>query len=163
MPASRRMALRTMVRDAPLRGAPHHQGCAEYRCNHPSVDTQINRFLLKPNGLTTNRSEMNVGHISISFAVLTVACTSARPGQRLKYESRNTTTETFKGYTESRRPVVLVYAEWFDRITDAIENERKLKKWTRAKKEAFIRGDFASLQALARRKTPFSKRPPVSS
>jgi putative endonuclease len=41
---------------------------------------------------------------------------------------------TFKGYTESRRPVVLVYAEWFDRITDAIENERKLKKWTRAKK-----------------------------
>ena len=70
---------------------------------------------------------------------------------------------TFKGYTESRRPVVLVHAEWFDRITDAIENERKLKKWTRAKKEAFIRGDFASLRALARRKTPFSKRPSVSS
>jgi putative endonuclease len=68
---------------------------------------------------------------------------------------------TFKGYTELRRPVVLVYAEWFDRITDAIENERKLKKWTRAKKEAFIRGDFASLQALARRKTPFSKRQSV--
>jgi putative endonuclease len=61
---------------------------------------------------------------------------------------------TFKGYTEARRPVVLVYAEWFDRITDAIESERKIKKWTRAKKEAFIRGDFASLRVLAKRKTP---------
>ncbi|WP_327568586.1 hypothetical protein [Bradyrhizobium sp.] len=59
---------------------------------------------------------------------------------------------------------MLVYAEWFDRITDAIENERKIKKWTRAKKEAFIRGDFASLRVLAKRKTPFfSKRPPPSS
>jgi putative endonuclease len=59
--------------------------------------------------------------------------------------------------------VVLVYAEWLDRITDAIENERKLKKWTRAKKEAFIRSDFESLRVLAKRKTPFSKRPPASS
>jgi putative endonuclease len=58
---------------------------------------------------------------------------------------------------------VLVYAEWFDRITDPIENQRKLKKWTRAKKEAFIRGDFASLRVLAKRKTPFAKRPPPSS
>jgi putative endonuclease len=70
---------------------------------------------------------------------------------------------TFKGYTEARRPVVLLYAEWFDRITDAIENERKIKKWTRAKKEAFIRGDFASLRVLAKRKTPFPKCPPPSS
>ena len=35
---------------------------------------------------------------------------------------------TFEGYTRSRRPVVLV-SQRFDRITDAIENERKLKKW----------------------------------
>jgi putative endonuclease len=56
--------------------------------------------------------------------------------------------------------VVLVFSQWFDRITDAIENERKLKKWTCAKKEAFIRGDVASLQMLARRRTPRpSKRP----
>jgi putative endonuclease len=43
---------------------------------------------------------------------------------------------TFGGYTLTRRPVVLVYSQWFDRITDAIENERKLKGWSRAKKEA---------------------------
>ena len=65
---------------------------------------------------------------------------------------------TFEGYTRSRRPVVLVFSQWFDRITEAIVNERKLKKWTRAKKEAFIRGDIASLQILARRRTPHPSR-----
>src|SRR5437762_10567030 len=49
---------------------------------------------------------------------------------------------TYGGYTLTRRPVRLVYSEWFANITDAIAAERKLKKWTRAKKEAFIRGDF---------------------
>jgi putative endonuclease len=68
---------------------------------------------------------------------------------------------TFEGYTASRRPVELIFSQWFDQITDAIENERKLKKWSRAKKEALIRGDFASLQQLAKRKSPYpSRRPP---
>jgi putative endonuclease len=68
---------------------------------------------------------------------------------------------TFEGYTATRRPVELIFSQWFDRITDAIENERKLKKWSRAKKEALIRGDFASLQQLAKRKSPHpSRRPP---
>ena len=61
---------------------------------------------------------------------------------------------TLQGYTSTRRPVELIYSQWFDRITDASENERKLKKWSRAKKEALIRGDFASLQQLAKRKSP---------
>ena len=59
---------------------------------------------------------------------------------------------TFGGYTSTRRPVTLVYSQWFERITDAIENERKLKKWTRAKKEAFIRGDMTALRQLAARR-----------
>jgi putative endonuclease len=68
---------------------------------------------------------------------------------------------TFEGYTASRRPVELIFSQWFDHITDAIENERKLKKWSRAKKETLIRGDFASLQQLAKRKSPHpSRRPP---
>jgi putative endonuclease len=65
---------------------------------------------------------------------------------------------TFPGYTESRRPVELVFSEWFDHITDAIEAERKIKGWSQAKKEALIRGDFASLQQLARRKSPLKPR-----
>jgi putative endonuclease len=58
------------------------------------------------------------------------------------------------GYTASRRPVTLVYSQWFDRITDAIENERKLKKWSRAKKEAFVRGDLTALRKFSARKSP---------
>ncbi len=70
---------------------------------------------------------------------------------------------TFRGYTASRRPMELIFSQWFDRITDAIENERKVKKWSRAKEEAFIRGDFESLQQLAKRKSPHpSRRPPAA-
>ena len=69
----------------------------------------------------------------------------------------------FQGYTVTRRPVELIFSQWFDRIADAIENERKLKKWSRAKKEALIRGDFESLQQLAKRKSPYpSSRPPAA-
>jgi putative endonuclease len=112
---------------------------------------------------STSRSEMNEGAylyiVRCSDGSLYIGTTRTTLEIRIAQHNDG----TFKGYTESRRPVVLVYAEWFDRITDAIENERKLKKWTRAKKEAFIRGDFASLRVLAKRKTPFSKRPPPSS
>ncbi|WP_348271105.1 GIY-YIG nuclease family protein [Methylobacterium sp. Leaf93] len=34
---------------------------------------------------------------------------------------------TFQGYTSKRRPVVLVYAEEFERITEAIAFERQVK------------------------------------
>jgi len=49
---------------------------------------------------------------------------------------------------------MLVFSQWFDRITDAVENERKLKKWSRAKKEAFIRGEIATLRQLSARRSP---------
>jgi putative endonuclease len=69
---------------------------------------------------------------------------------------------TFPGYTKSRRPVELVFSQWFDRVTDAIESERKLKGWSRAKKLAFIRGDITSLQQLSKRMSPHgSKRSPT--
>ena len=47
------------------------------------------------------------------------------------------------GYTASRRPVSLVFSEHFERITDAIAAERKIKGWSRAKKEALIAGDWS--------------------
>ena len=68
---------------------------------------------------------------------------------------------TLGGYTATRRPVTLVYSEWFDRITDAIENERKLKKWSRAKKEAFIRSDYGALHRLSARRSPHSSTQPT--
>ncbi len=57
-------------------------------------------------------------------------------------------TGAFPGYTYFRRPVQLVWSEHFDRITDAIAVERKLKGWSRAKKEALIRGDWTNIRKL---------------
>jgi putative endonuclease len=56
-------------------------------------------------------------------------------------------------YTTNRRPVKLVFSEAYERIDEAIAAERRIKGWSRAKKEAYISGDFASLVALAKRKT----------
>jgi putative endonuclease len=61
-------------------------------------------------------------------------------------------TGAYRGYTYSRRPVELVWAEYFDRITDAIAVERKIKGWTRAKKEALIKADWDKLTQLAKRR-----------
>jgi len=55
------------------------------------------------------------------------------------------------GYTSTRLPVVMVWAEEFQGLHDAIDVERQIKRWSRAKKEALIRRDFAALPALARR------------
>ncbi|MEO1193013.1 MAG: GIY-YIG nuclease family protein [Pseudomonadota bacterium] len=53
-------------------------------------------------------------------------------------------------YTARRRPVTLVFAQNFTRIVDAIEAERQVKGWSRAKKEALIEGRFDLLPHLAR-------------
>jgi putative endonuclease len=56
----------------------------------------------------------------------------------------------FDGWTKTRLPVALVFSQSFDRIEDAIAAERQLKGWSRAKKEALIRGDLSALVRLAR-------------
>ncbi len=55
-------------------------------------------------------------------------------------------------YTDRRRPVELVFCESYERIDEAAATERRIKGWSRAKKEAYMRGDFAALVALAKRK-----------
>ncbi len=55
-------------------------------------------------------------------------------------------------YTARRLPVELVFSEHYERIDEAIAAERRIKGWSRAKKEAYMRGDFESLSKLARRK-----------
>jgi putative endonuclease len=57
----------------------------------------------------------------------------------------------FNGYTALRRPVTLVFHQYFDRIEDAVSVERQVKGWRREKKEALIRGDLAVLPRLSRR------------
>ena len=65
---------------------------------------------------------------------------------------------TLGGYTVSRRPAALAFAEHFEKISDAIVAERQIKGWSRAKKEALIAGDWASVSASARRRKPFEGR-----
>jgi putative endonuclease len=56
----------------------------------------------------------------------------------------------YGGYTSSRLPVVLAWSQEFSDIRDAIALERRIKGWSRKKKEALIRGDFQFLHELAR-------------
>jgi putative endonuclease len=68
----------------------------------------------------------------------------------------------YQGYTWSRRPVRLVWSEHFEQITDAIATERRIKGWSRAKKEALIEADWSSVQQLAKRRAGRPKPAPSS-
>jgi putative endonuclease len=59
----------------------------------------------------------------------------------------------FEGYTASRLPVTLVFSEEFSTRVDALARERQIKGWTRKKKAALIRGDWAEVSRLARPST----------
>lgn len=55
-----------------------------------------------------------------------------------------------RSYTCKRRPVRLVYLATFGDIHEAIDWEKRVKRWSRKKKEALMRGDFEGLPALAK-------------
>ena len=55
-------------------------------------------------------------------------------------------------YVNSRRPFELVYAITFQDIRDAISFEKQIKGWSRAKKEALIKGDLEELVGLSNHK-----------
>ncbi len=70
----------------------------------------------------------------------------------------------YDGYTRKRRPVVLVFTETYGRITDAIERERQVKGWSRAKKEALIALAYERLPELAKNRQgkPYNRQwPPI--
>jgi putative endonuclease len=58
----------------------------------------------------------------------------------------------YQGYTSARRPVSLLWSDHFPRIADAIAVERKLKGWTRAKKEALLKRDWETIKQLSKRR-----------
>jgi putative endonuclease len=64
-------------------------------------------------------------------------------------------------YTKSRLPAKLFFSEHYERLDEAVAAERRIKGWSRAKKEAMMRGDFVALSALAKRKA-VSKSDPSS-
>ena len=54
-------------------------------------------------------------------------------------------------YTHSRRPVALIFSEPYERVDEAIEAERRIKGWSRVKKEAYMRGDYDAPPLLSKR------------
>src|SRR3954468_9420766 len=89
---------------------------------------EINRFILKIMLAERMReSEVNGGAylyiVRCSDGSLYIGITRTTLEMRIAQHND----WTFEGYTRSRRPVVLVFSQWFDRITDAVESERKLK------------------------------------
>lgn len=58
------------------------------------------------------------------------------------------------GYTAARRPVTLLFSEEFSTREEALAAERRIKGWSRKKKEAMIRRDWAEVSRLAKGKRP---------
>lgn len=55
-------------------------------------------------------------------------------------------------YTFSRRPLILEFYAEFTNVNIAIETEKQIKKWSQAKKEALINGEFEKLPNLSKKK-----------
>ena len=59
-----------------------------------------------------------------------------------------------EGYTSTRLPVTLVFTEEFPTREEASARERQIKGWSRKKKEAMMRDDWAEVSRLACGKRP---------
>lgn len=51
-------------------------------------------------------------------------------------------------YLRAKKPVITVYSETFLDIKTAMNRELQVKKWSKAKKEALIKGDLELLKKL---------------
>jgi predicted GIY-YIG superfamily endonuclease len=56
------------------------------------------------------------------------------------------------GFTSDHFPVKLVWSEEFVSRIEALEAEKRIKGWSRAKKMALLRGDWAKISTLAKSK-----------
>lgn len=55
-------------------------------------------------------------------------------------------------YTSTRRPLKLIHTQGFETRYEALTMERKLKGWSRAKKLAYMAGDWEAIRALSKGK-----------
>jgi len=61
-------------------------------------------------------------------------------------------------YTYNKRPVQLVWIESFSDVSQAIAIEKKIKGWSRRKKEALINEDWDKLVQYSKNYTQFGKK-----
>ena len=57
---------------------------------------------------------------------------------------------SIEGYTCDRRPVALMFSEYFQTRLEALEREKQIKDWSRKKKEALFRSDWQSVSDAVR-------------
>jgi putative endonuclease len=96
-----------------------------------------------------------------SYYVYIVLCSDAsyytgisnNPDRRVWEHNEGLDTES---YTYSRRPVTLVFSAVFNNVLEAIEAEKRIKGWSRKKKEALINNDFDLIKELAKCKNDTS-------
>ena len=53
-------------------------------------------------------------------------------------------------WTAARRPVTLAYAEPVNTLAEAVAREHQLKRWTHAKKAAFVAGEIRAIRHWSR-------------
>lgn len=58
-------------------------------------------------------------------------------------------------YTYDKRPITLMWFETFNDVLNAIETEKKIKGWSRRKKEALINQDWDKLVEYSKNYTEF--------
>ncbi len=56
-------------------------------------------------------------------------------------------------HTFKHRPTPLVYSEAFRSEDEALARERQVKRWSRGKKEALIKGDLERVKYLSKRRS----------
>ena len=64
-----------------------------------------------------------------------------------------------EGYTQTRRPVTLVFSQEFHTRQETLASERQIKGWTRAKKEALIAGNWEALAHWSKNHRSPSRKP----
>ena len=65
-------------------------------------------------------------------------------------------TRCVPGFVPDHWPAKLVWSQEFSSRIEALETERRIKGWSKAKKLALIRGDWDSLSRLAKKKSSTS-------
>jgi len=71
---------------------------------------------------------------------------------RLEERMRQHDSGCADAYTAKRKPLKLLHVEEFESRYDALAMERKLKGWSKAKKLAYIAGDWLAIRVLSKGK-----------
>lgn len=66
----------------------------------------------------------------------------------IRIKEHNSSSVRGAKYTKLRKPIKLAYSEKYPTLQEAMKRELQVKKWTKAKKEALVKGDLQLLKKL---------------